>query len=184
MELNEAPARLRCKPSWLINRASARAHRLIKEAAAAAGGHAYHFAILAALDEFGADSQVQIAQQCGIDQSDMHTMLNELAALGHVARTPDPADRRRNLITLTTAGRRRLEDLDKTLTRVQHDILAALSATERETLTALLTRILDSPRTGPPARRASPHHPPESARPDPGRIRNETGQRTMVRALD
>ncbi|MGI8331679.1 MarR family winged helix-turn-helix transcriptional regulator [Actinomadura scrupuli] len=140
--MNEAPARLRCKPSWLINRASARAHRLIKETMAAAGGHAYHFAILAALDEFGPDSQVQICQRCGIDQSDMNTMLNELVEQGHVARTPDPADRRRNLVTLTAAGRRRLEDLDTTLTRVQHDILDALSATERDTLTGLLTRIL------------------------------------------
>jgi MarR family transcriptional regulator, lower aerobic nicotinate degradation pathway regulator len=110
---------------------------------AAAGGHAYHFAILAALDEFGPDSQVQIGQRCGIDQSDMHTMLNELAALGHVARASDPADRRRNLITLTAAGRRRLEELDTTLTGVQHEILAALSASERDKLTELLTRILD-----------------------------------------
>ncbi|MET8144058.1 MarR family winged helix-turn-helix transcriptional regulator [Sphaerisporangium sp. NPDC005288] len=140
--MNEAPARLRRKPSWLINRASARAHRLIKETMAAAGGHAYHFAILAALDEFGPNSQVQIGQRCGIDQSDMHTMLNELVEQGHVARAPDPADRRRNLVTLTAAGRRRLEDLDTTLTRVQHDILDALSATERDTLTGLLTRIL------------------------------------------
>ena len=108
-----------------------------------AGGHAYHFAILAALDEFGADSQVQIAQRCGIDQSDMHTMLNELAGQGHVARTPDPADRRRNLITLTATGRRRLEELDTPLTGVQHEILAALSAAERDKLTELLTRILD-----------------------------------------
>lgn len=136
------PARLRCKPSWLINRASARAHRLIKETMAAADGHPYHFAILAALDEFGPGSQVQIGQRCGIDQSDMHTMLNELVEQGHVARTPDPADRRRNLITLTAAGRRRLEDLDTTLTGVQHDILDALTATERDTLTVLLTRIL------------------------------------------
>lgn len=142
MELNEVPARLRCKPSWLINRASARAHRLIKETMAAADGHPYHFAILAALDEFGPGSQVQIGQRCGIDQSDMHTMLNELVEQGHVARTPDPADRRRNLITLTAAGRRRLEDLDTTLTGVQHDILDALTATERDTLTVLLTRIL------------------------------------------
>ncbi|MFC7384755.1 MarR family winged helix-turn-helix transcriptional regulator [Sphaerisporangium rhizosphaerae] len=140
--MNEAPARLRRKPSWLINRASARAHRLIKETMAAAGGHAYHFAILAALEEFGPDSQVQIGQRCGIDQSDMHTMLNELVEQGHVARAPDPADRRRNLVTLTAAGRRRLEDLDATLTGVQHDILDALSATERDTLTGLLTRIL------------------------------------------
>ena len=109
---------------------------------AAAGGHAYHFAILAALDEFGPDSQVQIAHRCGIDQSDVNTMLNELVEQGHVARTPDPADRRRNLVTLTAAGRRRLEALDTTLTGVQQDILDALSATERDMLTGLLTRIL------------------------------------------
>lgn len=143
MEMDEAPARLRRKPSWLIGRVSARAHRLIGETMAAAGGHAYHFAILAALDEFGPDSQVRIGRRCGIDQSDMHAMLNELTEQRHVARTPDPADRRRNLITLTDAGRRRLEELDTRLTRVQHDVLNALSATERDTLIALLTRILD-----------------------------------------
>jgi MarR family transcriptional regulator, lower aerobic nicotinate degradation pathway regulator len=143
MEMDEAPTRLRGKPSWLIGRVSARAHRLIGETMAAAGGHAYHFAILAALDEFGPDSQVRIGRRCGIDQSDMHAMLNELTEQRHVARTPDPGDRRRNLITLTDTGRRRLEELDTRLTRVQHDVLNALSATERDTLIALLTRILD-----------------------------------------
>src|SRR3954470_4505885 len=103
--MSEAPSRLRSKPSWLMNRASARAHRLIGETTAAAGGHAYHFAILAALDEFGPESQVQIGQRCGIEQTDKHTMLNELVAQGHVARASDPADRRRNLITLNAAGR-------------------------------------------------------------------------------
>jgi len=136
------PTRLRRKPSWLIGKVSARAHRLIGETMAAVDGHAYHFAILAALDEFGPDSQVRIGQRCGIDQSDMHTMLNELTQQGHVARTSDPGDRRRNLITLTAAGRRRLEELDTSLTRVQHDILDALTATERDALTVLLTRIL------------------------------------------
>jgi DNA-binding MarR family transcriptional regulator len=143
MEMDEAPTRLRRKPSWLIGRVSARAHRLIVETMAAADGHAYHFAILAALDEFGPDSQVRIGRRCGIDQSDMHAMLNELTEQRHVARTPHPGDRRRNLITLTDTGRRRLEELDTRLTRVQHDVLNALSATERDTLIALLTRILD-----------------------------------------
>ena len=110
---------------------------------AAADGHAYHFAILAALDEFGPDSQVRIGQRCGIDQSDMHAMLNELTEQRHVARTQDAGDRRRNLITLTDAGRRRLEELDTRLTRVQYDVLNTLSATEGDTLIALLTRILD-----------------------------------------
>jgi len=143
MQMQEVPTRLRCKPSWLINKVSTRAHRLVAETMAATGGHAYHFAILAALDEFGPDSQVQIGQRCGIDQSDMHTMLNELVAQGYVARASDPTDQRRNLITLSAAGRRRLEELDTTPTGLHHDILAVLSATERDKLTELLTRILD-----------------------------------------
>ncbi|BDT97015.1 hypothetical protein IFM12276_00440 [Nocardia sputorum] len=143
MELEEAPTRLRGKPSWLISKAAARAHRLIAEATATAGGRAYHFAILAALDEFGPDSQVRIGQRCGIDQSDMHTMLAELKEQGHVTRTSDPRDRRRNLITLTPAGHQRLEELDSALSAVQEDLLNALSPTERNHLAALLTRVLD-----------------------------------------
>ncbi|WP_216900863.1 MarR family winged helix-turn-helix transcriptional regulator [Nocardia alni] len=142
MEMDEAPTRLRRKPSWLINKVSVRAHRLIGETMAAVDGRAYHFSILAALEEFGPDSQVRIGQRCGIDQSDMHAMLNELTEQGHVARTPDPSDRRRNLVALTAAGQRRLEELDTMLTEVQHDLLDALSATERDNLAALLTRIL------------------------------------------
>ncbi|QNE23149.1 winged helix-turn-helix transcriptional regulator [Kribbella qitaiheensis] len=141
--MEDSPTRLRGKPSWLVSKASARAHRLIGEAMAAASGRAYHFAILAALDEFGPDSQVRIGQRCGIDQSDMHTMLNELTAQSHVARTPDPSDRRRNLIILTPSGQRRLEVLDTTLSEVQDDLLNALSGTERHQLTMLLTRVLD-----------------------------------------
>ncbi|MET8875746.1 MarR family winged helix-turn-helix transcriptional regulator [Nocardia sp. NPDC004604] len=143
MELEETPARLRCKPSWLISKTAARAHRLIGEEMGAVDGRAYHFAILAALDEFGPDSQVRIGQRCGIDQSDMHAMLRELTAQGHVARTADPTDRRRNLITLTPTGRRRLEKLDTTLAKVQDKLLNSLSAGEREQLTALLSRALD-----------------------------------------
>jgi DNA-binding MarR family transcriptional regulator len=143
MELEETPTRLRSKPSWLIGKVAVRAHRLVGEAAAEADGRAYHFAILAALDEFGPDSQVRVGQRCGIDQSDMHTMLRELIQQGHVARTADLNDRRRNLITMTHLGRRRLEELDSVLTTVQDHLLNRLSATERDHLAALLTRVLD-----------------------------------------
>jgi DNA-binding MarR family transcriptional regulator len=143
MEMEEAPTRLRGKPSWLISKASARAHRLIGEEMAAAGGRAYHFAILAALDEFGPGSQVQIGQRCGIDQSDMHAMVDELAGQDYVQRAPDPSDRRRNLITLTPAGRRRLDKLDTALCKVQDNLFNGLSATERDHLAVLLTRVLD-----------------------------------------
>jgi DNA-binding MarR family transcriptional regulator len=141
--IDETPDRLRTKPSWLVSKASARSQRLIAEAMADAGGRAYHFAILAALDEFGPGSQARLGHRCGIDQSDMHAMVNELAAQGHVERLPDPSDRRRNLITLTAAGRRRLEELDTALSAVQDKLFSALSTSERAQLTRLLTRVLD-----------------------------------------
>ena len=143
MELEETPAGLRSKPSWLLNKAAVRAHRLVVEAMTAAGGRAYHFSILAALDEFGPDSQARIGQRCGIDQSDMHAMLRELTEQGHVARTTDPSDRRRNLITLTRPGQRRLKELDSVLSAVQDDVLKALSPADRDHLVALLTKVLD-----------------------------------------
>ncbi len=110
---------------------------------AAVDGRAYHFAILAALEEFGSDSQVRIGQRCGIDQSDMHTMLKELTEMGYVARTSDPNDRRRNLITLSRTGRQRLNELDAALSGVQRDLLDTLSASERDQLWSLLIRLLE-----------------------------------------
>ncbi|MEU6587203.1 MarR family transcriptional regulator [Nocardia sp. NPDC046763] len=139
----DAPTRLRGKLSWLMNKASVRAHQLVGEAMAAADARAYHFAILAAVEEFGPSSQVLIGQRCGIDQSDMHAMLAELAKQGHVERAPDPTDRRRNLITLTELGRHRLDELDVALSAVQDNLFKTLSAADRDILTVLLTRVLD-----------------------------------------
>lgn len=141
----EAPARLRRKPSWLISKAAVQAHRLLADAMSAAHGRAYHFSILAALEEFGPASQVAIGQRCGIDRSDMHAMVIELADQRLVVRTPDPGDRRRNIVTITPAGKKRLEELDTALSGVQEALLGALSAEERDRLAGLLTRLLASP---------------------------------------
>ena len=140
--MEDAPGRLRGKPSWLISKASVQAHRLIIDAMTAVQGRAYHFAILATLEEFGPASQVTIGQRCGSDRSDMHAMVNELAEQHLVVRAPDPSDRRRNVITMTAAGKRRLDELETALGGVQDDLLRPLSATERDQLTGLLTRIL------------------------------------------
>lgn len=133
---------MRRKPSWLISKISVQAHRLIAEGMTAAGGRAYHFAILAALEEFGPASQMAIGQRCGIDRSDMHAMVSELADQGLVVRSPDPDDRRRNVVTITPAGQRRLAELDSALAGVQDGLLRGLSQEERDQLVGLLTRVL------------------------------------------
>ncbi len=69
--------------------------------------------------------------------------LNELASRGLVGRTPDPADRRRNIITITPAGAEYFQRLDGLLAGAQVELLAPLSRHERELLTHLLTQVLE-----------------------------------------
>ncbi|MEV6149578.1 MarR family winged helix-turn-helix transcriptional regulator [Nonomuraea sp. NPDC052129] len=141
--MESAPARLRGKPSWLISKTSLHAQRLIGEVLTPVDARGHHFAILAALEEFGPASQIALGQRCGIDRSDTHATVNELADQGLVERAPDPADRRRNIITLTPAGRRRLEELDSILAGVQEELLRPLSEAERTQLLELLRRVFD-----------------------------------------
>ncbi|MFF5292500.1 MarR family winged helix-turn-helix transcriptional regulator [Paractinoplanes globisporus] len=141
--MRTAPTRARSKASWLINKTSVHAHRLLTDAVAPVGGHGHHFLVLAALDEFGAASQMEIGQRIGIDRSDTHAIVNDLVEQGFAERAPDPEDRRRNIITITDAGRGRLAELDRILERVQDKLLGALSPGERRQFVALLTRVLD-----------------------------------------
>ncbi len=142
MNDDATPARLRAKTTWLISQVSTRAHRLLTERQAAEGARGYHFRLLAALAEFGPSSQADLGRHAGLDRSDVVAAINELAAQGLVERAADPADRRRNVVTMTPAGAARLERLDTVLDAVQEELLAPLSPAERAELTRLLTWIL------------------------------------------
>jgi MarR family transcriptional regulator, lower aerobic nicotinate degradation pathway regulator len=150
MELETAPARLRALPTWLLAQAALQGQRIGAETPAAAGAHRSHYAVLAALDEFGPASQAALGRRCGIDPSDMVALMAQMTGDGLVERGPDPADRRRNIVSLTAAGRRRLDGLAETVGAAQDALLAPLSAAERDHLTRLLTRIVES---APPADR-------------------------------
>src|SRR5262245_13321333 len=138
-----APSRLRAQPSWLINQLALPANRLVNEALAAAGARRYDYSLLAALDALGPASQADPGRSPALDRGDMVALVNQLAANGYVKRSPDVTDGRRNVITITQAGRRRLRKLEGLLAREQDKLLAPLSVQERATLTALLTRLVD-----------------------------------------
>jgi DNA-binding MarR family transcriptional regulator len=137
------PARLRGLPSWLITQTAMHAGRLVSDGLAAAGARGYHYRLLATLEEFGPASQAALGRRSGIHFSDVVATLNELADLEYVQREPDPADRRRNVVSLTPAGRRQLRRLDKQIAKIQEDVVAPLSADERAELVRLLTRVLE-----------------------------------------
>ncbi|WP_338783636.1 MarR family winged helix-turn-helix transcriptional regulator [Streptomyces sp. DG1A-41] len=142
-DVSKAPARLRTTPSWLVTQIATRAARLVARALTSVGARRYHFALLAALDEFGPASQAELGRRCGIDRSYIVEAVNELAAAGLVLRVVDQADRRRNTVTVTEAGRAQLHSIGDALNGAQDDLLAPLSPQEREQLTALLGRVLD-----------------------------------------
>ncbi|WP_460067763.1 MarR family winged helix-turn-helix transcriptional regulator [Streptomyces sp. YKOK-I1] len=133
------PARLRAIPSRLLAGAAAVGDRLVGERLAAEGAHKWHFAVLVALAEGGAASQADLSRRTGVYRSDMVAVLNALADAACVSREPDPADRRRNVITLTPAGHRRLERLDRLIADAQRELLAPLTPAEQDELTRLLT---------------------------------------------
>lgn len=140
--VENTPARLTAKPSWLLTQLAVYAHRLASDCFGEVGARGYHFRILAALDEFGAASQADLGRRCNMDRSDVVAAINELAGQGFVERTPDPDDRRRNIVTLTEAGDRQLRRIDRALDKAQDDLLGPLSAEDREDLTRLLARLL------------------------------------------
>jgi DNA-binding MarR family transcriptional regulator len=137
------PSRLNKLPSWLLSQTSIHSHRLLSDGLATVGSIGYHYRLLAALEEFGPASQATLGRRTGIDRSDVVAALNDLVARGLVERSPDPADRRRNIITITPAGTERLQLLDGVLAGVQDKLLAPLSLAERDQLTRLLARILE-----------------------------------------
>jgi DNA-binding MarR family transcriptional regulator len=138
-----APVRLTGKPSWLISQIATHSHRLLTERLATAGARGYHYRLLAALQEFGPASQASLGRRTAMDRSDVVAALNDLASDGYVRRAPDPADRRRNVITITPDGAAHLRRLDGLLDDVQDELLAPLSPGERDQLTGLLSRVLD-----------------------------------------
>lgn len=135
------------RPTWLLSRANARAQSLLADAFAAESARGYHFRLLAALDQYGPSSQADLGRRTGIDRSDVVATLDELVAESFAVREPDPADRRRNIVTITEPGADALERLDAVLASVQDAVLAPLTPRERINLVRLLRKLI-APSTG------------------------------------
>jgi DNA-binding MarR family transcriptional regulator len=142
VDVRTAPARLRSLPSWLLNQVALPAQRIVAEALGSVGARRQHYSVLSALEEFGPASQAALGRRCGIDRSDVVALVNELSAAGRLERTPDPEDRRRNVIAITDAGREFLETLDRLLAGAQDELLAPLPRPQRAELVRLLEAIL------------------------------------------
>ncbi|MFE2374120.1 MarR family winged helix-turn-helix transcriptional regulator [Streptomyces sp. NPDC059398] len=144
-ETSPALARITALPSWLLGRAAARGHRLLADAFAGEGLRLPHHVVLTAVAALGPVSQAELGRTVRIDPKDMVTVVGELQAKGLVTRTPDPADRRKNAIAVSSAGRTALHRLEELGDAANDELLAPLDPAERAQLTALLSRIVHAP---------------------------------------
>lgn len=137
----ETPDRLKGQLSRLVGMTAAQTRRVAGDALRAVGAHKDHFVVLAALAELGPASQAALAGRTRIYTSDLVAVLNALTEGGWVRRAPDQADRRRNVISITAVGERRLAELDRVLEGVNEQIMSPLSPDERTQLFFLLGRV-------------------------------------------
>jgi MarR family transcriptional regulator, lower aerobic nicotinate degradation pathway regulator len=138
----DPPHRMTQLPSWLAGQLAKTATRLVAEALAPEGLRRQHFTVLSALAEQGAASQAALGRRLLIDRSDMHALLSDLERDGLVARLRDEHDRRRILVDLTPAGRRKLKRLDRKVEAAQEALVAPLSPADRRELRRLLIQLV------------------------------------------
>jgi MarR family transcriptional regulator, lower aerobic nicotinate degradation pathway regulator len=140
----DPPDRLRQLPSWLTAEVARKGRRLVEASLAQDEARRPHFTVLTSLLQQGPASQAEIGRRLSIDRSDLHALLTELERDGLVARVRDEHDRRRNIVTLTRAGRGAQARLDRRIEAAQDALLAPLSAGERREFGRLLQKILGS----------------------------------------
>src|SRR5688500_3780412 len=101
------------------------------------------FQILGLLHDHGGLAQRELVQIMGVDPSILVTLLNPLEAEGLVARERDPGDRRRHLVTLTTAGKKHLKSAARAQKETEEALFASLDLEQREQLRELLLALRD-----------------------------------------
>ena len=141
----EAPlSAIRSLPSWLLGRAAARGRTLVADALAVEGLKMWHHVVLSAVRDLAPVAQADLGRSVGLDPKDVVGTLNDLQSAGLVVRAPDPHDRRKNAVSLTDDGARLLTRCEQAARAANDELLAPLSAAEREQFMGLLRRISGS----------------------------------------
>ncbi|MYW07041.1 MarR family transcriptional regulator [Streptomyces sp. SID2563] len=111
------------------------------DALAAHGMKMWHHVVLAAVEDLEPVAQADLGRAVALDPKDLVGILNDLQEESLIVRAPDPNDRRKNAVSVTAAGRRRLEECTAAGDRANAELLAPLGPDERVRFLDMLRRI-------------------------------------------
>lgn len=119
------------------------------------------YAVLAYLYVHPDIDQNSLAARLGVDRASTSQLVDQLEERGWVERRVNHEDRRARLLRLSRSGTALRERLHPIGRAAEKDILSTLTASERDTLIALLTRVVaaNEARARPGAGRKKPQKP-------------------------
>ncbi|MGE8002231.1 MarR family winged helix-turn-helix transcriptional regulator [Lysinibacillus sp. NPDC093216] len=89
-------------------------------------------------------SQIQIGQILKLDKNSVRFFIDGLEERNYVYREKNPENRRENLICLTEHGGNLAEELLKTLSISENEVLNVLSLEEKELLKSILKKVYEN----------------------------------------
>lgn len=144
MELTKLPMAIRAAYFTL--------HRETDHCFSELGVTADQFVLLATLDREHAVTQRELAKRMPSDPSTVRAMLVLLEKQGLVVRVPNPSDARAKSVSLTTLGKKKLEQLWVASESIRQTMSSALNEKEYRILVKLLNQVteaIQNPLSGP-----------------------------------
>ena len=139
--LAAVPTRLSRWLLFLLARVNARSHAAFQDALVPLGLRPKSFGALTVIVEQGPLSQSALGETLLIVRTTIVAVIDELERSGYVERRRSAVDRRIHSLEATPAGKNALRAAERIGGRTHDELLANLSAEEREQLRALLARI-------------------------------------------
>lgn len=141
---NETRLPLWSRPGYLVRRLHQISIALWTEELGHANVTPVQYGLLTALSVRGEQDQSTLADEVGIDRTNVAEVLSRLEARKLVRRKENPSDRRARLASLTPKGRALVSGLFSTMQRSQDRLLSSLTQKERERFLATLVRLIEA----------------------------------------
>jgi DNA-binding MarR family transcriptional regulator len=129
---------------YLLKHARERLASVSAESVERFGINGRELAILTVIADGEPPSQLEAAQRLAIDRTTMVVLLDGLEAKGLVERRADPADRRRNIVLLTPAGRTSLDGATRATDAAERVFLEPIGEAGGDQLRKMLQALMST----------------------------------------